>query len=146
VTCHACPATAVRTLGTVDYCPAHLAALYARFDPAVLHHHGVGVQTGRQRADFGPGYAELSCVACEATWVGLPGEACWWCARTRRIDLEHQADLALTPPEVDPSDATYIDRMNAWRDRLRVAVEAGTIDQTHAERAWKVARGSDVAA
>ena len=98
--CHRCAAPGVRNLCSEGWCAQHLAALYATFDPAVFALHGVGLPVGTD------GH-QLRCVACGATWWGLAGEACTWCFNAwQRLHIEHQAELALQPPETDPDDIT----------------------------------------
>lgn len=127
----ACGAAGVRNVGSEGKCARHLGELYATFDPAVFKLNGVGLP-GASADD-----RHLTCCACGATWIGPPGEPCYYCARSRRIQLEHQAELVLTPPDIDPDDINYETRMSAWGQRLIVAARAGIIDQHTADRAWR---------
>jgi hypothetical protein len=131
----------VRNLGTNGYCADHLAALYATFDPVVFALHGVGLPA---TAEGGAGERLLSCNACGAGWWGLAGEECTWCFNAWQRLLEHQGELALTPPGVDPDDITYDQQIDGWGQRLWVAVLAGLVDERAATRAWQraVQRGA----
>jgi hypothetical protein len=122
--CDTCGAPGIRNLGTDGFCAEHLGVLYGRFDPVVLAMRGIGL----------PGSStdphDLTCAACEATWWGLPGEVCQWCARRHQHQLEHQAELLLEPPE-EITTATIA----AWARRLATGVKAGLIDEATARRA-----------
>lgn len=132
--CHACGVPAVRRLGAQGFCSAHLEELFAGFDPAVFAYRGIGHQNGPLHPEFGPQFAELACNACTASWVGIPGEQCSWCQRSYDALLEHQAQLALTPPDVDLDDAARDHALEAWEDRLWVAVQAGVVEPHAAAR------------
>lgn len=125
----------VKNLGKHGYCGTHLAELYGRFDKAVFLLNGVGLQSGRMRPDWGPTYADLTCVACDATWTGPIGEPCSWCADARDRLVGWQADKVLDPPDVDPDDATYDNVMRGWADRLNRAVDADIITLEQGKRA-----------
>ena len=127
--CSTCNAPGVRNLGTDGYCAVHLARLYGRFDPAVWQMDGIGLPGRSTNPD------DLQCRACGATWVGIPGEVCAWCARSLERLHEWQAQTVLTPPDVDPDDINYHNALVAWAKRLDVAVNAGIVDRHTAERA-----------
>ena len=135
--CHQCGGRSIKTLGTSDYCSPHLSALYAKFDPAVFQHHGIGLQDGKLRPDWGDGFCDLRCVACDATWTGISGEACWFCERSRSIMIEHQIELLLRPPDVDRDDPRHATVMRAWARRLANAVKAGVVEQKLADAVWR---------
>ena len=137
--CHECGSPAVRRVALNSYCSAHLNDLHAAFSPEAWINGGIGLQDGPLRPEFGPLEADLRCCCCGANWSGIPGDPCWWCRRAREIQADHQAELVLTPPDVDPDDATLEARYNAWRVRLDVAVQAGIISATRAENAWRTA-------
>lgn len=137
--CHQCGNPGVRNIGTQGFCAVHLAALYATFDPAVFRMAGIGLPDGPTRPDWGPLYADLACVACGATWTGVPGEPCRWCQHAHEVMLDHQADLALTPPDTNPDDTHRAEALAAWADRLEVAVTAGTVTYDQAARALRQA-------
>ena len=124
--CHQCGQPGIRNIGANGHCARHLGDLYATLDPAVFQLHGIGLP-GRTDNDN-----DLTCTACEATWYGPPGEHCHYCARSRRIQLDHQASLVLEPPDVDPDDTLWAARMEAWVDRLKVAAMAGVVTQNEA--------------
>lgn len=142
--CCKCDAPGIRNLGTQGWCPVHLEQLYAGFDPSVFAFNGKGIQTGPLRPDWGPLYAELTCNACGAGWVGPVGESCTWCAEAFLRTVAWQAEQTLTPPDVDPDDVRRKEALIAWSDRLWVAVEAGIVGQDLAERtlAREVQRGT----
>jgi hypothetical protein len=131
-----CGAPGVRNLGTKGYCGAHLAALYRKFPAEVWALDGIGLQAGPRRPDYGPEYVELECCACGAGWIGALLEACPWCAELRARMLEWQAENVLTPPDVDPAERNYDDRMKAWAARLARAVEAELVTREQALTAW----------
>jgi len=78
----------------------------------------------------------LACNACNATWVGIPGDPCTWCQEALERQQGYQAELLLTPPDVDPTDTRYDDRMRGWADRMAVGVKAGLITTKQAENVW----------
>ena len=133
--CHACGEPGARNIGTRGYCDEHLAALLDTFHSRRLH--GFGTRAGLERPEHGPGYADLVCTACSATWVGRPGDPCVWCERSREALFAHQRELLLRPPDVDLDDAALENRMIARGERLRRGVEAGIVDQAAARRAWE---------
>ena len=121
-------------MGSQGFCGAHLAALYSTLNKNVFAFNGVGSQSGVMRPDFGPAHAHLECNACEATWVGIPGERCDWCVTSHLALIAHQAERVLQAPDVDPDDSRFGAAIEAWSYRLDIAVEAGLIDQQLAER------------
>lgn len=129
-TCHKCAQPAVRSLGTQDWChhcaEAFLAPLRAKHAPSTFG--GVGIPTGTTIRGLHP----LHCDQCSATWHGTPHEPCGYCAREHAIALRIQAELVLTAPD-DITDRS----LNAWADRLVVAVDAGIVTQADADRTWK---------
>ena len=143
--CTTCGAVGVRNVGTRGYCATHISDLYRSFAPQVWT-VGIGVLAGVARPEHGPEFHELACVACDATWVGPLFESCWWCERALAVQQDAQAVLALTAPDCDPADARWAGAMEAWRGRLRRAVEAELITATQAERAWDRTRGTQRAA
>jgi hypothetical protein len=90
---------------------------------------GVGLMDGPV---FGPGAVSLRCNSCSATWIGVPMETCWWCARSLELARKWQARIVLTAPDVEATDVNYDSRMRAWLERLVVAVDAGLITETDA--------------
>jgi hypothetical protein len=135
--CTKCGADGVRNIGIEGWCAHHLEELYATFDRSVFAFAGVGLQNGPLRPDWGPHYANLACNACGATWTGVTGEPCGWCRRTHQRVLAHQAELVLTPPDVDRNDQRWEAAMDAWSGRLRVAVDAGIIEDRDAVAAMR---------
>ncbi len=120
-------------------CPRCHAEETAHLVPEVLAFGGRGAQAGPMRPDYGHRWADLRCDQCGATWVGVIGEPCWWCRRSYEITLEHQAELVLTPPDLDPdlNDAARTAALEAWAERLAVAVKAGVISEGEARGAMK---------
>lgn len=99
---------------------------------------GVGVRVGPFRDDHGPHAANLECDACDASWVGIPGDPCAYCANLREaIDNEHGTRV-LRPP----NDTTDTNAMTAWLARLKVAVTAGTISDNDARFAYNNAKAT----
>ncbi len=85
----------------------------------------------------GPDVADLRCVACGATWTGVITEPCPWCERSYQIMLDFQQEIALRAPEIDRADKRYNSTMNAWGERLAVAVKAGIVPEHLAVRVLK---------
>lgn len=135
--CDRCGNPGVRNVGAEGYCSVHLAEMYARFDPAVFALNGVGLQSGLVRPEFGPLFYDLTCCACDATWAGVPGETCYWCASSYNRMIFDQAEMLLEPPDVDPDDRLYDTRMQAWAERLARGVDAEIITDIEATQAWK---------
>ena len=133
--CSTCGNPGVRDLGKDGYCGEHLTDLYLTF--SVFKDGGVGLPDGQMRPEYGPLIQELLCCRCGATWAGVPGDPCGWCQRSLEIQREHQADLVLQAPDVDPDDVTLNARFEGWRKRLSIAVEAELISATKAENAWR---------
>jgi hypothetical protein len=136
----------VRNLGNEGFCGAHLTELYRAFDPKVFMVNGVGIQAGPLRPDWGPSYSEVECVACGASWVGIVGEHCPWCAWSHHLLLAWQTELLLTPPDVADVDRRRPDALKAWAHRLATAVKAGIVDERAARRAWDREVRRDIAA
>ena len=132
--CHECNGAGVRNVGSQGFCGAHLAALYLTLNKNVFAFNGIGNQSGVMRPDFGPAHAHLECNACEATWIGIPGERCDWCVTSHLALVAHQAERVMQAPDVDPDDPRYTDAMRAWGQRLAIAADAGLIDRDSAER------------
>jgi hypothetical protein len=96
---------------------------------------GSGRQDGRLREEYGANHAELTCDACEASWVGPIGEVCAWCLASEDNQRRWQADKTLTPPGVERDDEGYEGAMTAWAKRMAVAVEADIITRAQAQAA-----------
>lgn len=96
----------------------------------------VGMPCGQYRPELGPAIRDLECNVCGAGWAGIVGDPCGWCQRGREIQLDHQADLLLRAPDVDPDDDLYRSRMKGWADRMIIGVTAGLITARQAETAW----------
>jgi len=99
----------------------------------------VGMICGIARPEYGPAIYDLQCQICEATWSGIPGDPCWWCERSIEIQLEHQAELLLTPPDVDRDDINYEAKMRGWSERLARGVKAEIITEQQARNASRAA-------
>jgi hypothetical protein len=137
-TCSRCPRQPAASLGTEWLCAEHYEAVMAPIRAAVAQRHpflGFGV-------DAGGGIVE--CSTCGATWRGRIGAPCAWCERRGERLLEEQAEMVLRQPDSDSHDEHHRDRMSAWVQRLRRAVEAGLITEQQANRA--VERASSDAA
>jgi hypothetical protein len=140
--CSTCGLGGVRNIGTKGYCSTHLGELFATFDPIVFAQGGVGLQCGPLDPDVGPHAALLRCCRCGATWTGDPGEWCWWCQRLIEGMRAHQAELLMTPPDVDPADVGRDAALEAWARRLAIGVKAGIVT----ERAARAALNKEIAA
>lgn len=97
----------------------------------------VGLPCGRRRPEYGPAIQDLQCNNCGATWCGITGEPCDWCADALERQQEHQAELLLQPPDVERDDVNYDVRMRAWLGRMKVGVTAQLITKQQAERAFR---------
>lgn len=96
----------------------------------------VGVGRGtRLAAGHSPDAHYLDCDRCGAGWVGREGEICMWCVDRHASMRRGQADLVLAPELPDPGDRRRGRALKAWRDRLVVAIEAGTISKDEALKA-----------
>lgn len=136
--CSTCGSLGVRNLGTRGYCGAHLSDLFRKLDERQFMLRGVGLLTGRERPEFGHGFAELECVHCLATWVGVPGDLCLWCEAVLRALQRYQAELVLRPDLPERTDKRRERAVAAWAEgRLAVAVEAGLVTDLEAERALR---------
>lgn len=136
--CSKCGASSARRLGRDRYCSTHLDELYATFTPRPFA--GVGLQRGLLQPDWGPLHAELVCSTCGASWVAPIGSPCPWCRRAHELLLEHQRQLTLEIPEVEPDDVTAVARVEAWVQRVRRAVAAELLTVVEADRAIERAR------
>lgn len=117
---------------------------------------------GRPRPDHGPGQIEHVCT-CGGSWVGPVDEACWWCARSSALQLEHYRRDLLWPDWMIPQGPAYdsltdvdravwdqtrgivrgADSVKAWTRRLLEAVDADVITATEARAALSRARKRD---
>lgn len=130
--CDTCGAPGVRSFGTRSACAAHAAEFYRRLPGHVWCGVGIGLPTHAVDED---GFADLACVLCAATWRGAVFDVCGWCAKALADLREWQAELTLTPPDVETDDCSYEGVMAAWGERLARAVLAGVVTRGQAERA-----------
>jgi len=144
MTCDRCVAEATTSLAAARLCAPCKEAILAPIRARVLERemleettHGRGRQFGLLQPEYGPLCADLRCDQCSATWVGNPGDPCWWCWDRNRKTLDWHAQAMLTPPDYDPDDRNYTNVMGAWIDRMAVAVEAGIITREEATRAYQ---------
>lgn len=145
--CRHCGNPGVHNLGAHGYCAEHLSRLYRTFAEDIWQANGVGLASGRLRPEYGPLMADLECIACRASWVGVPGDPCLWCRDHRDRLLRYQRELVLRVPTSSDDDLTPLDhRLRAWAGRLRRAAEVGLITRDEAELAWQRARHRAVAA
>jgi hypothetical protein len=90
-----CDALAVRTVGTQALCAAHVEELLEPIRERVYGRRGIR-GWGRvvmPRADCRPGWGDLQCGTCGATWVGPDGDPCAWCERHLALLAEAQAEI-----------------------------------------------------
>lgn len=136
VTC-ACGRPATRTIAAVDHCDTCTETILTPLRKKIARSDGVGFgePTGKMRPDWQPGYAELTCNTCAATWIGPAYERCAWC----HTALEHmrawQAEIVLRPELPDHDDARYQDAAGAWAERLGRAVTAELVTPSQAAAA-----------
>ena len=138
--CHICAAPGYRNLGAQGHCAWHYAEVIAAIPPEHHQYRGIGLPGRTGQPD------DLTCQACGATWVGPVGESCRWCAHNLHNLQRYQAELTLTPPDIDPHDERWGDRMNAWVDQITRAIDVGLVTKRDAERvvsrvqaAWEAA-------
>lgn len=149
--CNRCGAPAVRCLGTTPWCARCAAAFLRPIRLRVLDRDGLdfpfagrAIQVGLMRPEFGFEAFDAECDRCGATWVALyAGESCKWCIGRHERLVAEQAELVLTPPDIDGDDRNYPNAMEAWSERLARAVQAGIVERGAAEAAWnrEVSRG-----
>jgi hypothetical protein len=89
-----CGQPATRTLAAIPYCDGCAETILA---PLRERHPSNGQQVGPLRPDYGPGWAELGCTTCGATWVGHIGEPCPACVE--RLDEPRREKLRIVPNE-----------------------------------------------
>ncbi len=157
-TCTRCAAAAVRTLGTEDLCGACAEQILAPIRARVIERDGptaittavdgsgIGRQNGPLRPDYAPGWADLACDQCGATWVGLIGQACAWCQAAIDGYLNRRRTATLTPPAVHSDDRRRPRVLATWVERLDWAVEAELISVQDASNAYRKAVGRERAA
>lgn len=129
--CWRCGDPGIRNLGTQGYCGDHLFDLLESFSPDVWRPNGIGIPVGRARPDIEPGFVDLKCNDCRATWTGLPFASCQWCIRRRRFGL-------LEAPDPEP-EHTLEARLAVWADKLRDGVTHSLITSAEAEQAVRKA-------
>ncbi|MEI6404083.1 MAG: hypothetical protein WCP59_18060 [Actinomycetota bacterium] len=125
--CDRCGAPGVRNVGTRGYCWSHSGELFARFT-TFTGMPGIGLPTGVADA---PGVGRVRCSACEATWIGAPGESCDWCRRHVERLQRHEAEMVLTPPD-GPDEAAMV----SWAQRMHTAVSVGLVTIEQARHAY----------
>lgn len=130
--CRACGQPSVRMLGIHVYCHECAEALLDPIRRRILWDEsgiGIGFQHGRTRPDWGPGFAELECSVCSATWVGPVGEECGYCLRTHEALLDAHRAALLRP---DPEMLATAQKQADWVRRLAWAVDAGLLHEHEA--------------
>lgn len=138
VACCKCNQPADRTLGAQAFCTACAEAILGPIRERVADRDpfgGHGRQDGPMRLDYGPGWADLRCDRCGATWLGKIAEACAWCDASLALLVEIQRDVVLHPDLPDPDAADRDIAVKAWAERLGRAVAAGIVARDVAERA-----------
>jgi hypothetical protein len=106
---------------------------------------GIGHQQGPHRLDWGPGWADLKCDQCDATWTGPIGETCHYCVVALENMRRWQADIILHPQLPDIDDTRRTAAVHAWAQRLATAVRAGLITRQQADNAYQRERTRTVA-
>ena len=82
----------------------------ARPEPTTVEPFGRGRQAGPLRLDYGPGWLQVACDRCGATWVGHEGDECGWC-----LDAVAWATPAPTRPASVPGWVVCPSCRYAWR-------------------------------
>ncbi len=136
--CDQCGRTALTTLGNQELCLGHYSKIVGPIRERIVDQVGsvgVGALHGALRSEYGPLVGDVRCTTCSATWTGLVGDACGWCQTAHQLGIEHQADILLRGPDVDPADRRHAGSIAAWSERLARGVEAGIITAEQADRA-----------
>jgi len=95
---------------------------------------GIGRPT-EPRPEFGPGYHNLECDQCQASWVGRSGSSCNYCAGLGARSLAEQPALLLRPVLPVADSPNRLTAEMAWAERLANAVKAGVVTEIEARRA-----------
>lgn len=133
-----CGAPGAHPAGTVDLCPICFDRLLGDVRArhvAEIGSVGFGRQDGPVRPDWGPGWAELRCTVCDATWTGIVGEDCGYCIRFLEIAQDAQRAVLLRP-ELPDEPTRRADALRTWAHRLRDAVAADLVTDWEARAAW----------
>lgn len=125
------------------FCLEHWLELIATWPAEVFALAGVGIQAGARRPEYGPGFADLRCAACSATWVSIIGDLCPWCRASWESLVDHQAALLLTPPDVEVEDVNYDAIMLGWAERIARAVDVEILTDHEARRALRAVISRD---
>ena len=143
-----CGQPATRTLLARSYCDKCAEQILAPIRKKVALRDGVGFgeQNGKQRPDWGVGYADLQCNLCGATWVGPHWERCTWCQDALDHMRQWQAEILLRPELPDHQDARYVDAADAWAERLARAVRSELVTAQQALAAVQREAGRRVVA
>ena len=128
--CDNCASPAYRC----QLCHRHWLEQISKFQPEAFGLEGVLLQDGSLRPDYGEGWADCRCAGCGATVSALVGSACPWCRAKREQLADHQAEILLTPPEIDVDDRHYDKVMVAWSERVARGCEADIITIHEARR------------
>lgn len=116
--CYKCGKPGVKNLATDGFCIEHLIELLSTFRYIDI---GCGV-------DIGGGI--LQCFICQATWTGPEGQTCPWCLRRDERMREEHVTIVTRPPENITRET-----MKAWKDRMKIQVDAGNINEEEMEHA-----------
>jgi hypothetical protein len=132
--CHVCGSPGVKDLGTEGYCWWHYGELLKTFSSS--NFNGFGIPTGSSMIEtYGTHVHPLECSQCRASWVGFPGDPCWWCQRSLELTTDWQREKVLRPPEHEVDDKARPNALRAWAERLAIQVDSGLITKEEAERA-----------
>lgn len=137
--CDRCPEPAAQSVGSEYLCTEHTDQILDPIRQRIAKRsgfHGWGEPTGPPNH----GWSHLTCRTCAATWIGKPYDPCTWCEQARQHVIEHQAEIVLTAPDLDPDDVRYTAAMTAWAERLARAVTAHIINDLQARNAWTRAK------
>lgn len=135
--CTRCGAPAVRQLALDGYCLSHLVELLRTFSPNAWGDVGVMLPAGPRHPEWGDDQYDCTCARCGATHIAAPLEACPWCIDSVHARNQHQRELLLTPPDVDPADQNFAAVVNAWGDRMERGILAGLITRSQADAVWR---------
>jgi hypothetical protein len=132
--CSRCGQIATKAIGTTDFCDL----CHHNFLQPLRDKHNPGTFYGRGQpvGPYDQHNTRLQCDQCNAEWTGTPGDPCNYCALQHAYAIQWQAEIILTPPDIDPDYNNRHTTQNKWGKRLRRAVEADIITLQQARNAW----------
>lgn len=137
--CRDCTEPATGTLGAEAFCAVCREQVLARIEARRRTRLG-GVGTGHvvvPRPDWGSTWGDLVCDSCGAGWTGPAMEVCGYCERREARNRGEQRDLLLMPDLPERGSAERTNAVDAWFDRLTVAIESELLTEQEAATAFE---------